>query len=137
MPDDARLGGQEWYFFSLRDRKYATGSRTNRVTSSGYWKATGKDRTIATTLSACDNDNMLLGSRKTLVFYRGRAPKGDRTSWVMHEYRIDRDFLMLSSSKLLGGSSSSTASSTMLHVRAPFRSFSIDDLADACARACV
>jgi len=113
MPDDARLSGQEWYFFSLQDRKYATGSRTNRATSSGYWKPTGKGRLIITSLSAAD-DNTLLGFKKTLVFYKGREPTGIKTSWVMHEYRLDRDTLMLSGTKL-GGSSSSTASSTMLH----------------------
>ncbi|KAG4193311.1 hypothetical protein ERO13_A07G213700v2 [Gossypium hirsutum] len=46
LPEVAKLNANEWYFFSFRDRKYATGFRTNRATTSGYWKATGKDRTV-------------------------------------------------------------------------------------------
>ncbi|KAJ1295180.1 hypothetical protein BS78_01G204300 [Paspalum vaginatum] len=84
LPDVAKLTAEEWYFFSFRDRKYATGSRTNRATKTGYWKATGKDRAVYEPATRA-----LVGMRKTLVFYRGRAPNGHKTGWVMHEFRVE------------------------------------------------
>lgn len=82
--DVAKLNAKEWYFFSFRDRKYATGYRTNRATISGYWKATGKDRTVMD-----PRTRKLVGMRKTLVFYRNRAPNGIKTTWIMHEFRLE------------------------------------------------
>ncbi|MQL85963.1 hypothetical protein Taro_018487, partial [Colocasia esculenta] len=86
LPDIAKLGEREWYFYSLRDRKYPTGLRTNRATEAGYWKATGKDREVYSA-----STGTLVGMKKTLVFYKGRAPRGEKTKWVLHEYRLEGD----------------------------------------------
>ncbi|WOH09679.1 hypothetical protein DCAR_0729137 [Daucus carota subsp. sativus] len=92
LPWKAKMGEKEWYFFCVRDKKYPTGLRTNRATESGYWKATGKDKEIF-------KGKTLVGMKKILVFYKGRAPRGDKTNWVMHEYRLEGKHSMDYSSK--------------------------------------
>ncbi|CAL0322227.1 unnamed protein product [Lupinus luteus] len=82
LPGKASMGEKEWYFFNMRDKKYPTGLRTNRATELGYWKTTGKDREIF-------RAGVLVGMKKTLVFYKGRAPRGEKSNWVMHEYRLE------------------------------------------------
>lgn len=88
LKEKCRIGSgpqNEWYFFSHKDKKYPTGTRTNRATSAGFWKATGRDKAIHL------SNARRIGMRKTLVFYTGRAPHGQKTDWIMHEYRLDDD----------------------------------------------
>ncbi|KAL9271056.1 ATAF2-like protein [Drosera capensis] len=80
LPGKAMYGEKEWYFFSPRDRKYPNGTRPNRAAGTGYWKATGADKPIGKPKA--------LGIKKALVFYAGKAPRGIKTNWIMHEYRL-------------------------------------------------
>ncbi|KVH90461.1 NAC domain-containing protein 2-like [Cynara cardunculus var. scolymus] len=83
LPHKALFGEDEWFFFTPRDRKYPNGVRPNRMAGYGYWKATGTDRPIL----GSSGEN-IVGVKKALVFYKGRPPRGDKTDWIMHEYRL-------------------------------------------------
>ncbi|KAE8671938.1 NAC transcription factor NAM-B2 [Hibiscus syriacus] len=69
----------EWYFFSPRDRKYPKGSRPRRRAGDGYWKATGKPTPVI-------SSDVEVGSKRSLVYCRGKSPNGEKTDWIMHEY---------------------------------------------------
>uniref|UniRef100_A0A453FZG4 NAC domain-containing protein n=1 Tax=Aegilops tauschii subsp. strangulata TaxID=200361 RepID=A0A453FZG4_AEGTS len=73
--------GEPWFYFCARQEREARGGRPSRTTPSGYWKAAG---TPGVVYSA---DRRPIGLRKTMVFYRGRAPSGTKTKWKMNEYR--------------------------------------------------
>ncbi|WVZ78391.1 hypothetical protein U9M48_026105 [Paspalum notatum var. saurae] len=95
LPGLARIGEREWYFFVPRDHHHhhhrnkhqpgsGSGGRPSRTTERGFWKATGSDRAVR-----CAADpKRLIGLKKTLVYYQGRAPRGTKTDWVMNEYRL-------------------------------------------------
>jgi hypothetical protein len=80
----SNAGDREWYFFCIRGRKYRNSIRPNRVTGSGFWKATGIDKPIY----SVKEPHECIGLKKSLVYYRGSAGKGTKTDWMMHEFRL-------------------------------------------------
>nr|CAD1822269.1 unnamed protein product [Ananas comosus var. bracteatus] len=90
LEDKCRIGSgpqDEWYCFSHKDKKYPTGTRTNRATAAGFWKATGRDKAIHL------GDLRRIGMRKTLVSTLGeplmaKRANGSCTSigWMMRAY---------------------------------------------------
>ncbi|VYS57169.1 unnamed protein product [Arabidopsis thaliana] len=75
---------KESYFFCKRGRKYRNSIRPNRVTGSGFWKATGIDKPVYSD----ESNKAVIGLKKTLVYYLGSAGKGNKTDWMMHEFRL-------------------------------------------------
>ncbi|XLR29676.1 hypothetical protein HN51_049553 [Arachis hypogaea] len=105
LPIGSSMGEKEWYFFCIRGRKYRNSIRPNRVTGSGFWKATGIDKPIYSANYNYNNNNSnnnnnnnnskehgdhheCIGLKKSLVYYRGSAGKGTKTDWMMHEFRL-------------------------------------------------
>uniref|UniRef100_A0A0A0KKJ2 NAC domain-containing protein n=2 Tax=Cucumis sativus TaxID=3659 RepID=A0A0A0KKJ2_CUCSA len=74
---------EQWFFFIPRQESEARGGRPKRVTSSGYWKATGSPTYVYSS-----NNHRSIGIKRSMVFYNGRAPKGTKTQWKMNEYKL-------------------------------------------------
>ncbi|XP_038902139.1 NAC domain-containing protein 90-like [Benincasa hispida] len=79
----SRRDSEQWFFFVKQQEREARGGRANRTTSSGsgYWKATGSPSYVYS------SHNKVIGVKKTMVFYRGKAPTGNKTKWKMNEYK--------------------------------------------------
>ncbi|PAN42778.1 hypothetical protein PAHAL_8G186900 [Panicum hallii] len=86
-------GSAEKYYFSRRVTRWPRGNRRKRAAGDGHWKASGKDVPI---FSKGINGRvpLMVGLKKTMVFYRGKAPFGENTEWVMEEYRLAEAGLM-------------------------------------------
>ncbi|KAL5710548.1 hypothetical protein ACHQM5_021096 [Ranunculus cassubicifolius] len=75
---------EQWFFFCPRQEREARGGRPTRITSSGYWKATGSPGFVFA-------NNRNIAVKKTMVFYQGKAPTGRKTKWKMIEYKAIED----------------------------------------------
>uniref|UniRef100_A0A6V7QWV4 NAC domain-containing protein n=1 Tax=Ananas comosus var. bracteatus TaxID=296719 RepID=A0A6V7QWV4_ANACO len=86
MSGDASIRDPEqWFFFCPRQERETQGGRPARTTPFGYWKATGSPSYVYS------SGNKVIGVKKTMVFYRGRAPNGTKTTWKMNEYKALRE----------------------------------------------
>lgn len=72
------------------------GGRPSRTTASGYWKATGSPSHVYST------ENKVIGMKKSMVFYKGKAPTGRKTKWKMNEYRAIKEDLNTSMPMVCG-----------------------------------
>ena len=77
---------EQWFFFCPRAEREVRGNRTARTTPSGYWKATGSPSCVFSSSA-----NKVIGVKRTMVFYQGRAPSGTKTRWKMNEYKAVAD----------------------------------------------
>ncbi|KAF8018044.1 hypothetical protein BT93_H3063 [Corymbia citriodora subsp. variegata] len=72
---------EQWFFFAPMQEREARGGRPSRSMATGYWKATGSPSYVYS------SDNKVIGVKKSMVFYVGKAPKGRKTQWKLNEYR--------------------------------------------------
>ncbi|KAH0893188.1 hypothetical protein HID58_055617 [Brassica napus] len=79
--ESCRGDAEQWLFFVPRQEREARGGRPSRTTGLGYWKATGSPGPVFSP------ENRVIGVKKTMVFYIGKAPTGRKTKWKMNEYK--------------------------------------------------
>ncbi|XP_058000281.1 NAC domain-containing protein 62-like [Hevea brasiliensis] len=70
----ANSSDEEWYFFH-----HCRSGRPSRTTKVGYWKNTSRKRKIR-------EEQEEIGTKRIYVFHIGRAPRGERTGWIIYEY---------------------------------------------------
>ncbi|KAM0977882.1 hypothetical protein ACFX13_014184 [Malus domestica] len=100
---------EQWFFFIPRQASEARGGRPRRLTTTGYWKATGSPSTV---YSSKSNYNRPIGHKRTMGFYIGKAPRGKKTEWMMNEYKAIEVHADHSNHLSIAASSSNTSSST-------------------------
>ncbi|KAI3800356.1 hypothetical protein L1987_28446 [Smallanthus sonchifolius] len=73
----------KWYFFTMREPKYAKGTRVNRRTKDfGHWRSSQTDATVYDFATRRG-----VGKKRLLAFH---DEKNRKTSWLMHEYTYNR-----------------------------------------------
>ncbi|KAI3913314.1 hypothetical protein MKW92_006479 [Papaver armeniacum] len=79
------VGTKDAYFFSLREKKFGHGDRTNRVVKdgSGLWSKSVSKKPVNGV------DGRVIGHKSGLVFFTGqKKSKEGKTKWLMKEFEM-------------------------------------------------
>lgn len=108
-----RRDEEQWFYFIPRQESEARGGRPKRLTTTGYWKATGSPSHVYS------SNHKSIGVKRTMVFYNGRAPTGTKTEWKMNEYKAI-DHLNPAGRDPSPNSASSSTTTPILRLRQEF-----------------
>ncbi|RCV28844.1 hypothetical protein SEVIR_5G441400v4 [Setaria viridis] len=75
--------GERFFFHLPATRCWRKGGGAARAAGTGLWRPSGKEKLVVS--PRCKRP---VGTKRTLVFYRGRGRAAARTDWAMHEYRL-------------------------------------------------
>ncbi|RLN22346.1 NAC domain-containing protein 83-like isoform X1 [Panicum miliaceum] len=75
--------GERFFFHRPATRCWRKGGGAARAAGTGVWRPSGKEKLVFS--PRCKRP---VGTKRTLVFCRGRARGAARTDWAMHEYRL-------------------------------------------------
>ncbi|BBG97737.1 NAC domain containing protein 86 [Prunus dulcis] len=73
------------FFFSEPDYMSPNGDSCYRTTNQGFYKSTGKPRGIEDELSKA-----VIGEKRYMPFYEGRAPEHKLTEYVLHQFSLTK-----------------------------------------------
>lgn len=82
-----KMKAEALYFFVRMKKKTQNGSRPDRITGNGYWKASSGDQKIMV-------GKKEVGVKKMLSYFtykdqnKKSSKDGRKTDWVMHEYAL-------------------------------------------------
>ncbi|KAF8403792.1 hypothetical protein HHK36_011898 [Tetracentron sinense] len=75
------IWGKRVVLLHPKGTKHPNGTRPNRVAGDGFWRATARDKDVTL-------QGMKIGSKRSLVFWKGKPPNASKTDWLMQEYRL-------------------------------------------------
>uniref|UniRef100_A0A0D9XSD8 NAC domain-containing protein n=1 Tax=Leersia perrieri TaxID=77586 RepID=A0A0D9XSD8_9ORYZ len=85
VPAQEKKNGK--YFFTYKENKNPGDQRQNHTAENGLWRSAGSEVPIYYKPNGGAYD-ILVGMKRTFVFYRVKSSSAERTKWAMKEFRL-------------------------------------------------